>query len=251
MNTAIQTEYAASTYKAAFNRKTGPSKPGVFQRAIEAGMSVTEAEQLQTRSAEDYKKQLERRFGPVTLESVGHDQKSLDAVGKRMRGNDIYIAPNIFDDMVDDLETAAYYEKKISYFFTDVIPNGEAYAKSVGLTFEPCGVVIHEDGTVTYICGGGDPPEKVAKVEAENRARQEQRTKRRRELAELAAGQAAQRRELWEHLAQAAARQTAVHSELPTDASELRSWIRIQSLALPPLHSVSKTDSGCVSFHIL
>ena len=127
----------------------------------------------QVSRADAYKKYLEKRYGPVTIQSVGKDQASLEAAGKRMRGNDIVIAPNIFEEMVSDPLKAAYYEQKISYFFTDVIPKGTAWAASVGLTFEPCGVVIHEDGTVTYICGGGDSPERVAEVNRINREKAE------------------------------------------------------------------------------
>ncbi len=107
-----------------------------------------------------------------------------------MSGSDIIIAPNIFDEMVADPQKAAYYEQKISYFFTDVIPKGEAFAKSVGLTFEPCGVVVHEDGSVTYICGGGDPPERVVEVNRINRERDAKRAAQRKEYQEQAAATA-------------------------------------------------------------
>lgn len=134
----------------------------------------------QVSRADAYKKYLEKRYGPVTIQSVGKDQASLEAAGKRMRGNDIVIAPNIFAEMVSDPQKAACYEQKISYFFTDVIPKGTAWAASVGLTFEPCGVVIHEDGTVTYICGGGDSPERVAEVNRINREKAEKQAEQQR-----------------------------------------------------------------------
>lgn len=129
----------------------------------------------------------------MTIESVGRDQASLDAIGKRMGGRDVVIAPNIFAGMVQDPDTAAYYEQKISCFFTDVIPNGQAWAASVGLTFEPCGVVVHEDGTVTYITGGGDTPERVAEVARINRERDAKRAERQKAYFEAAAQAAALR----------------------------------------------------------
>ena len=131
--------------------KTSGAKPTGIQSTSFGDMAARASK------ADAYKKYLEKRFGPVTVQSVGKDRASLEAAGKRMRGNDIVIAPNIFEEMVSDPQKAACYEQKISYFFTDVIPKGTAWAASVGLTFEPCGVVIHEDGTVTYICGGGWP----------------------------------------------------------------------------------------------
>ncbi len=147
----------------------------------------------QVSRADAYKKYLEKRYGPVTIQSVGKDQASLEAAGKRMRGNDIVIAPNIFEEMVSDPLKAAYYEQKISYFFTDVIPKGTAWAASVGLTFEPCGVVIHEDGTVTYICGGGDSPERVAEVNRINREKAEKQAEQQRLYLEQTAAAALER----------------------------------------------------------
>ena len=154
--------------------KTSGAKPTGIQSTSFGDMAARASK------ADAYKKYLEKRFGPVTVQSVGKDRASLEAAGKRMRGNDIVIAPNIFAEMVSDPQKAAYYEQKISYFFTDVIPKGTAWAASVGLTFEPCGVVIHEDGTVTYICGGGDSPERVAEVNRINREKAEKQAEQQR-----------------------------------------------------------------------
>ena len=154
--------------------KTSGAKPTGIQSTSFGDMAARASK------ADAYKKYLEKRFGPVTVQSVGKDRASLEAAGKRMRGNDIVIAPNIFEEMVSDPLKAAYYEQKISYFFTDVIPKGTAWAASVGLTFEPCGVVIHEDGTVTYICGGGDTPERVAEVNRINREKAEKQAEQQR-----------------------------------------------------------------------
>ena len=120
-----------------------------------------------------------------------------------MSGNDVVIAPNILEEMAGDPKKAAYYEQKIDYFFTDVIPNGKAYAASIGLTFEPCGVVVHEDGTVTYICGGGDSPERVAKVNRINAEKAKKKAEQQRQYQEQAAAAAAQRRAMWERTAEA------------------------------------------------
>lgn len=154
--------------------KTSGAKPTGIQSTSFGDMAARASK------ADAYKKYLEKRFGPVTVQSVGKDRASLEAAGKRMRGNDIVIAPNIFAEMVSDPQKAACYEQKISYFFTDVIPKGTAWAASAGLTFEPCGVVIHEDGTVTYICGGGDTPERVAEVNRINREKAEKQAEQQR-----------------------------------------------------------------------
>ena len=244
MNT-IQTEYGI-TKPVVTTRAASTAVKGTFWEAVQKNLNTSEVAESTPQSAEEYKKYLEKRFGPVTLQSIGKDQKSLEAAGKRMRGNDIYIAPNIFDEMVNDRETANYYEKKISYFFTDVIPNGEAYAKSIGLTFEPCGVVIHEDGTVTYICGGGDPPEKIAKVAAENQAKQEKRAKRRKELAELSAERALLQRKMWEAIVQASSisRPSVGGNADESNAAEFMETLKIRSITSPPVSVISDSAAG-------
>lgn len=167
--------------------KTSGAKPTGIQSTSFGDMAARASK------ADAYKKYLEKRFGPVAVQSVGKDRASLEAAGKRMRGNDIVIAPNIFEEMVSDPQKAACYEQKISYFFTDVIPKGTAWAASVGLTFEPCGVVIHEDGTVTYICGGGDSPERVAEVNRINREKAEKQAEQQRLYLEQTAAAALER----------------------------------------------------------
>ncbi|MDE7244591.1 MAG: hypothetical protein K2O18_11560 [Oscillospiraceae bacterium] len=148
---------------------------------------------------------LNKKYGRVTIESVGKDQASLEKAGKRMSGNDVVIAPNILEEMANDPKKAAYYEQKIDYFFTDVIPNGKAFAASIGLTFEPCGVVVHEDGTVTYICGGGDSPERVAEVNRINAEKAKKRAEQQKHYQEQAAAAAVERRVMWQRIAQAEA----------------------------------------------
>lgn len=172
MSSTILPSYGPRTF--GVPAKTNGAKPTDVKSTSFVDMAA------QVSRADAYKKYLEKRYGPVTIQSVGKDQASLEAAGKRMRGNDIVIAPNIFEEMVSDPLKAAYYEQKISYFFTDVIPKGTAWAASVGLTFEPCGVVIHEDGTVTYICGGGDSPERVAEVNRINREKAEKQAEQQR-----------------------------------------------------------------------
>ena len=255
MNT-VQTEYGSIRPAVTLSKVAGVTEIGNFSKRLQAMLSAPEtrqAEQTAPRSAEEYKKYLEKRFGPVTLESVGKDQESLDAVGKRMRGNDVYIAPNIFDKMVNDPETGDYYEKKISYFFTDVIPNGTAYAKSIGLTFEPCGVVIHEDGTVTYICGGGDPPEKVAKVAAENQAKREKQSKRRKELFELSAERALLQRALWEQAIQAAANRSRTLESVPASdgTADFGEMLKIRSLTGAGVSEALDMSGDHIFYHIM
>lgn len=172
MSSTILPSYGPRTF--GVPAKTNGAKPTDVKSTSFVDMAA------QVSRADAYKKYLEKRYGPVTIQSVGKDQASLEAAGKRMRGNDIVIAPNIFEEMVSDPLKAAYYEQKISYFFTDVIPKGTAWAASVGLTFEPCGVVIHEDGTVTYICGGGDSPERMAEVNRINREKAEKQAEQQR-----------------------------------------------------------------------
>ena len=107
----------------------------------------------------------------------------MDALGRSMNGNDLVIAPNILDEMAANRETASYYEAKIQYWF-DNLPKWKAESAAMGLTYEPCGVAIHEDGTVYYIGGGTETPERKAQIEAAQKAQREKKFKRRREQQE-------------------------------------------------------------------
>ncbi len=143
---------------------------------------------------EAYKDYLKQKYGNVRYESVGKDQKSLDRVGKGMSGNDVIIAPNIVEEMANDPEKAAYYERKIDDFF-NAIPRLKTQFAAMGLNYTPGGVVIHEDGSVTYIGGcDNDTPETRAKIKAE----QEAKLGRHQRYRALAAEAAEKRRELVE-----------------------------------------------------
>ena len=141
--------------------------------------SVVEPEIFSDNS--DYAKHLQTKFGmQVTVKNFSKDQKSMDALGRSMGGNDLVIAPKILDEMATDRDKAQYYEKKIQYWF-DNIPKWKAESAAMGLTYEPCGVAIHEDGTVYYIGGCTETPERKAQIEAAQKAKREKKFKRRQE----------------------------------------------------------------------
>lgn len=136
---------------------------------------------------------LKSKYGNVSIQSVGKDKASLDRVGKGMSGNDVIIAPNILEKMANDPEKAAYYEKKIDDYF-DAIPRLNAQFAAQGLVHEPGGVIVHEDGSVTYIGGCSDSPERFAQARAE----QEEKRARREKYMELSKEAAEKRKELLE-----------------------------------------------------
>ena len=154
---------------------------------------IEQLQETSTSKVDAYTEYLKSKYGKVTIQSIGKDQASLDRAGKSMSGGEVVIAPNILEQMANDSEKAAYYEQKIDNVFAK-IPEYTAYAASQGLTFESCGVIVHEDGTVTHICGGGDSPEKVAKVAAENKAKREKEVKQRKEMLERSREAAEERR---------------------------------------------------------
>ena len=119
------------------------------------------------------------QYGKVTIQDVPKDQESLERLGRQMGGNDVVIAPNMLEQMAIQPEKAAYYERRIDDFFR-ATPALKAQFAAQGLTYEPCGVVIHADGTVTCICGGGDSPERVAQVNAVNKAKREKQAAQRK-----------------------------------------------------------------------
>lgn len=147
-------QYASRTQK---NTASGTRFTESLQEAAETGAA----------GVEKYTEYLKSKQGNVTIQSVGKDQASLDRVGKSMSGNDVIIAPNILEQMANDPEKAAYYEQKIDDFF-EATPQLSASFAAKGLVYEPGGVVVHEDGSVTYIGGCSDSPERVAEVNAIN-----------------------------------------------------------------------------------
>lgn len=156
--------------------------------------SLQEAKDTSTSNVNAYTEYLKSKYGNVTIQSVGKDQASLDRIGKSMSGSDVVIAPNILEKMANDSETAAYYEKKIDDFFDD-IPRSNAWFAAKGLVYEPGGVVVHEDGSVTYISGCSDSPERVAQVNAENKEKREKKAKQRKEAIERSQEEAEERRQ--------------------------------------------------------
>lgn len=218
MNNTIQPSYGAITYtsptKARETKQTGTQSSSFLDLAVRASRSATDVLEISSRSevtnevetsnVEAYKKHLESKYGQITVQSVGKDQASLQKAGSRMNGNSVVIAPNILEDMANDPEKAAYYEQKIDDFF-NATPRLKAQFAAQGLNYEPCGVVIHEDGSVTYIGGCGDSPERVAEVNRINAEKAKKKAEQQRQYQEQSAAAAAQRRAMWERTAETAA----------------------------------------------
>ena len=132
-----------------------------------------------TSRADAYTEYLRSKYGNVRIQNVGKDQQSLDKIGKSMSGSDVVIAPNILEQMANDTKKAVYYEGKIDDFF-NATPMLKASFAAQGLDYQPCGVVIHEDGSVTYIGGCADSPERVAEVNVINKAKREKEAAQRK-----------------------------------------------------------------------
>lgn len=152
--------------------------------------------QIEVEAYTDY---LKSKYGNVSIQSIGKDQASLDRVGRGMSGSDVIIAPNILEQMATNSEKAAYYENKIDDYFITIIPRDAVAFAAKGLVYEPGGVVIHEDGTVTYISGCSDLPERVAEVEAENKAKRETEAKMREESLERSREAAEEQKQIREY----------------------------------------------------
>lgn len=154
------------------------------QKASTNGTNFTEqlqktGEAANTSNVDTYTEYLRSKYGNVRIQNVGKDQQSLDRIGKSMSGNDVVIAPNILEQMANDPEKAAYYEGKIDDFF-NATPRLKASFAAQGLDYQPCGVVVHEDGNVTYIGGCADSPERVREVNEINKAKHEKEAAQRK-----------------------------------------------------------------------
>jgi hypothetical protein len=192
MNINTQKLVTRHTTAAQQTQRTERSGAASFPDKLQAVKSSSAAD---SGKVDEYMKYLNSKYGSVTIQSVGKDQASLDRVGKRMSGSDVIIAPNIFEEMAASPEKAAYYEEKIDYFFNTMIPRDTAAHAAKGLVYEPCGVVVHEDGTVSYICGCGDSPERVAEVNAINKAKTEKKAEQAEALLERGQEAARQRQQ--------------------------------------------------------
>ncbi len=162
-------QYANKAQKTSANKASFTEQ---LQKTGEAGISKAEA----------YTEYLKQKYGAgVSIQNVGKDQRSMDNIGAGTAGTgNVVIVSNILEQMANDPEKAAYYEKKIQEHF-DSLPQTEAFMAAVGHKITSCGVVVHEDGTVTYYLSGEESPEKKAKVEAEQKAKQEKKAARRQE----------------------------------------------------------------------
>ena len=172
-------------------QKTGTNKTGFMEQLQKTG------ETADTSKADAYTEYLRSKYGNVRIQSIGKDQKSLDRAGKSMSGNDVVIAPNILEQMANDPEKAAYYEGKIDDFF-EATPRLKASFAAQGLDYQPCGVVVHEDGSVTYIGGCGDSSERVAEVNAINKAKREKEAAQREASMERSQEAAEERKQQME-----------------------------------------------------
>lgn len=157
-------------------QKTATNGTGFTEQLQKTG------EAANTSKVDTYTEYLKQRYGVgVSIQNVGKDQSSIDRIGAGTAGTgNVVIAQNILEQMANDPEKAAYYEKKIQEHF-DSLPQTEAFMAAIGHKITSCGVVIHEDGTVTYYLSGEESPEKKAKVEAEQKAKQEKKAAQRQE----------------------------------------------------------------------
>ena len=179
------------------------------------------ASSLQEATASDdkvgsYKNYLSEKFGvPIMVTSVGKDQKSMDnfAAGTFGSGN-VAIAPNILEQMANDPEKAAYYEKKISDYFNYGVPKTDAFMAMIGHRKTSEGLVIHEDGTVTHYLSGEESPEKIAKFEAEQKAKREKKAKQARENMERSQEAAEERRRIQEESYRQRSIESVLHEQM-------------------------------------
>ncbi len=148
---------------------------------------------------EAYKNSLQSKFRcPITIASIGKDQNSMDRfAGGTVGSGNVAIAPSILEQMANEPEKAAYYEKKIQEHF-DSLPGSAAFLGSHNLRMTTSGVTIHEDGTVTYYMSCEETPEYKAKVEADHKAKREKETKERQENIERSREEAEERERIQE-----------------------------------------------------
>ena len=159
-------------------QKTSANKASFTEQLQKTG------EAAETSKVDAYQKYLEQKYGPIMVRNVGSDQKSMDALGTGTYGmNNIAIAPNILEEMANNPEKAAHYEKIIDDFFASQ-SMVKAQMAAGGFEIQSYGVVIHPDGTANYYVCGDVSPEKKAKIEAQMKAEDEEKAKRKQQYRE-------------------------------------------------------------------
>ena len=155
---------------------------------------IDQLQKTRTSKVDAYTEYLKQRYGVgVSVQNVGKDQSSIDRIGAGTAGTgNVVIASNILEQMANDPEKAAYYEKKIQDYFNSV-PRCQAELSAMGHEIHSSGIVIHPDGTVTHYISGDLKPEVRAKIEAKIKAEDEEKAKRKRRYQELSQ-EAAQKR---------------------------------------------------------
>lgn len=167
-----------------------------------------------TAGIDTYMEYLKSKYGNVEVKDVGRDQKSIDTVGAGTAGTgNVVIAPNILEQMANDPEKAAFYERKIQHYF-DSLPRVKAELSAMGHEIHSSGVIIHPDGTVTHYISGDLKPEVRAKIEAQVKAEQEEKAKRRKQYQELGEEAAEKRRLLTEQYQQRLMRAEAMQKQI-------------------------------------
>lgn len=163
-------------------QKAGTSRTGFTEQ-----LQKTE-EAADTSKVEAYQKYLEQKYGSITVRSVGSDQRSMDGLGTGTYGmNNIVIAPEILEKMANDPQKAAHYEKIIDDFFASQ-PMVKAQMAAGGFEIQSYGVVIHPDGTANYYVCGDVSPEKKAKIEAQMKAEDEEKGKKKKAVSRTKQG---------------------------------------------------------------
>lgn len=179
--------------QALLSAKTGNASFGLFAEIIrKSGVQETDEGYAST---DDYLSHLKEKYGNIRLETVGRDQESIDKAAGTMRGDDVIIAPEILDKMAKDRELAEKIEGYIDKAFAS-IPQEQAWCAARGLVYDFEGVIVHEDGTVTTICGCSDSPERVAEVEREHKEKREKEAATRKAAIERGQEEAERRRQM-------------------------------------------------------
>lgn len=168
-----------------------------------------------------YKNSLQNKFGrPIAVASVRKDQNSMDRfAGGTVGSGNVAIAPNILEQMANDPEKAAYYEKKILDYYNGGIAQSKISAAAIGHRVTSDGLVIHEDGTVTHYTSIEEDPKEVAKFEAEQKTKREKKAKQARENMERRQEAAEERRRIQEESYRRRSIESVLHEQILNNGS--------------------------------
>lgn len=143
----------------------GPTGGGHMPKSHGSEQASSYAKLYTAQAGEKLIASLEQKYGyEISIKSIAKDQKSIERHVMGQGSAKITIAPNILEEMVGNASFLQHIEGKISQMaeIDRTLPQKLAlYDRE----YIASGMIVHEDGSVTYWVMSDDTPEKKAEIQ--------------------------------------------------------------------------------------